>query len=151
MIHDSLKNAATAYSLNPRLKTAFEYIKNNDLSKMAPGKITLDGENLFISIMEIDGKKKEDAKTEAHKKYIDIQVVLLGQETMGWIAIENCKNKIDAYNPDKDIIFFKDRPTSYVTVNPGEFSIFFPEDAHAPAIGKGPIKKIIVKVLASFN
>jgi biofilm protein TabA len=147
MIHDSLNNAATYFSLNPRFQKAFEYILNKDLSKVAPSKIVLGGDDLYLSVAEIDGKKKEAAKVEAHKKYIDIQVVLNGQETMGWASIERCKEEIDPYNPVKDIIFYKEKPTSYMTVNPGEFVIFFPEDGHAPAIGDGPIKKIIVKVV----
>lgn len=148
MVHDSLKNAAAYFQLDSHFKQAFDYIINNDLSKMTPGKFFLDGDNLYISIMEIEGKKKEVANIEAHKKYIDIQVILTGQETMGWTAIENCREETGPYDFDKDIIFFKDKPTSYITVNPGEFAIFFPEDGHAPAIGDGPIKKIVIKVLA---
>ena len=147
MILDSLKNASASFSLNPRFKKAFDYIKNNDLAKMEPGKIVLDGDNLFISLVEIDGKKPEVAKMEAHKKYIDIQIVLVGQEMMGWSAIENCKREIAPYNAENDIIFYTDKPTSYITVNPGEFAIFFTEDGHAPAISNGRIKKAIVKVL----
>ena len=148
MVHDSLKNVATYFPLNSSFKQAFDYIKNNDLSKMEPGKIVLDGDNLYISIMEVEGKEKEVTRIEAHKKYIDIQVVLIGQETMGWKAIENCRKETEPYNPNKDVIFFDDKPVSYITVNPGEFAIFFPKDGHAPAIGDGAIKKIVVKVLA---
>ena len=147
MILDSLKNAAASVSLNPRFKQAFDFILNNDLSKMEPGKIVLDGDNLFVSLVEITGKKPEEAKMEAHRKYIDIQVVLTGQEKMGWTAIESCTHETDPYSAEKDIIFYTDKPTTYLTVNPGQFAIFFPEDGHAPAIGDGPIKKAIVKVL----
>lgn len=147
MILDSLKNAAASALLNPRFKQAFDYIENNNLSKMEPGKIVLDGDNLYISIMEMEGKKPDVAKMEAHIKYIDIQVVLVGQETMGWTAIEHCINEIEPYNSEKDIVFYTDEPTTYVTVNPGEFAIFFPEDGHAPAISDGLIKKAVVKVL----
>jgi len=147
MILDSLKNATASVSLNPRFKQAFDFILNNDLSKMEPGKIVLDGDNLFISLVEITGKKPEDAKMEAHRKYIDIQIVLAGQETMGWTAIDSCTSETDPYSAENDIIFYTDKPTTYLTVNPGQFVIFFPEDGHAPAIGNGPIKKAIVKVL----
>jgi biofilm protein TabA len=147
MILDSLKNATASLPLNARFKQAFEFIRNNDLSKMEPGKTILDGDKLYITIMDIEGKTPEVAKMEAHKKYIDIQVVISGQETMGWTAIEHCTHESDAYNPDKDIIFYTDKPTTYVTVNPGEFVLFFPEDGHAPAIGKGAIRKAVVKVL----
>jgi YhcH/YjgK/YiaL family protein len=147
MVLDSLKNSGKYFSLNPYFKKAFEYIAANDLSKSEPGKIILDGDNLYISVMEIEGKKPENAKMEAHKKYIDIQVVLEGVETMGWLSIDNCKEELESYNEQKDIIFYKDKPTANVVVNPGEFTIFFPEDGHAPAIGEGHIKKAVIKIL----
>lgn len=147
MILDSLKNAASILALNPLFKQAFDFIQNNDLSKMELGKTILDGDKLFISVMENEGKAPEAAKMESHVKYIDIQVVISGSETMGWTAIENCTDALEPYNAEKDLQFFSTKPTSMVTVNPGEFAIFFPEDGHAPGIGKGLIKKAVVKVL----
>jgi len=147
MILDSLKNAASVRNLNPLFKQAFEFIEKNDLSKMEPGKTIIDGDKLFISVMEIDGKTPEAAKMESHVKYIDIQVVISGVETMGWAAIEHCTDAIEPYDKEKDLQFFTNKPTTLLTVYPGEFAIFFPEDGHAPGIGKGPIKKAVVKVL----
>jgi len=147
MILDSLKNAASTLALNPLFKQAFEFIQKNDLSKMELGKTILDGDKLFISVMEIDGKLPEAAKMESHVKYIDIQVVLSGVETMGWTAIEHCTEAIEPYNAEKDLQFFADKPSTLITVHPGEFAIFFPEDGHAPGIGNGLIKKAVVKVL----
>jgi len=147
MILDSLKNASSVLALHPLFKQAFEFIQNNDLSNMELGKTILDGDKLFISVMENEGKAPEAAKMESHVKYIDIQVVISGVETMGWTAIEHCTDALEPYNADKDLQFFSNKPTSMVTVNPGEFAIFFPEDGHAPGIGNGLIKKAVVKVL----
>lgn len=147
MILDSLRNASSTLALNPLFKKAFEFIQSNDLSTMEPGKTFIDGDNLFISVMEIDGKTPEAAKMESHRKYIDIQVVISGVETMGWTAIEHCTDAIEPYNVEKDLQFFTNKPSTYLTVNPGEFAVFFPEDGHAPGIGDGPIKKAVVKVL----
>ena len=49
-------------------------------------------------------------------------------------------------NEEKDIAFFVDRPTAYTKIYPGQFAIYFPEDGHAPGIGEGNIRKVIVKV-----
>jgi YhcH/YjgK/YiaL family protein len=147
MILDSLKDSTTYFNLNPRFRQAFDFIRENNLADMAAGKYTLDGENLFITIAEIDGKAAGEAKTEAHRKYIDIQIVLCGQEIMGWTAVEKCQHVSESYHAEQDIIFYEDKPTTYLTVNPGEFVVFFPEDGHAPAIGNGRIKKAVVKVL----
>jgi len=147
MILDSLKNAPIYLPFNFLFNKAFDFIEKNDLTKMEPGKYVLDGDNLILTIAEIDGKNQNIAKLETHKKYIDIQLVLCGQETMGWAALEKCTHETEPYNPEKDITFYSDKATTYLTVNPGEFVVFFPDDAHAPAIGTGPIKKAIVKVL----
>lgn len=147
MILDSLRNASSTSALNPLFKKAFEFIQSNDLSKMEPGKTLIDGDKLFISVMEIDGKTPEAAKMESHRKYIDIQVVISGVETMGWTAIEHCTDAIEPYNGEKDLQFFTNKPSTYLTVHPGEFAVFFPEDGHAPGIGNGPIKKAVLKVL----
>jgi|WetSurMetagenome_2_1015567.scaffolds.fasta_scaffold123657_2 biofilm protein TabA len=148
MILDSLNNASKYFHLNSYFKQAFEFIQKKDLVNMKSGKYFLDGDNLYLSIAEIDGKEQGSSRIEAHKKYIDIQIVLCGQETMGWKPLELCTHEIDSYNSIKDITFFTDRPSTYFTVNPDEFTVFFPEDGHAPAIGNGPIKKVVVKVLA---
>ncbi|MFL5787553.1 MAG: YhcH/YjgK/YiaL family protein [Flavisolibacter sp.] len=62
----------------------------------------------------------------------------------------NTRNKCvdikDPYNAEKDVIFFKDKPDMYFELNAGQFAIFYPEDVHAPMIGEGPIKKLVVKV-----
>ncbi|MDP4277327.1 MAG: YhcH/YjgK/YiaL family protein [Bacteroidota bacterium] len=147
MILDSLKNSDAYCALHPLLKKAFDYIKSHDLSVIEPGKIVVDGDRLFISVSELNGKTPEAAKMEGHQKYIDIQIVLKGEEKMGWTAIEHCTHVLEPYNSEKDIAFFTDKPTAFIDVQPGEFVIFFPEDGHAPAIGDGPIKKAIVKVL----
>lgn len=146
MVLGSLKNTEAAERLHPLFKQAFDYIKANDLTKAEPGKIELDGKNLFIAVAEITGKTPEAARMETHNQYIDIQIPVVGVETMGWLAGEKCVTVTDAYNADKDITFFADAPSNYIKVQPGEFAIFFPEDGHAPAIGEGFIKKLIVKV-----
>lgn len=147
MVLDSLKNCDAYVALHPLFKQAFDFLNQNDLSSMEPGKTVLIEGKLTVSIMEVEGKTPENAKLEAHQRYIDIQTVISGSEAHGWLPIEACKQETAPYNAEKDIVFFTDTPTSRIAVQPGEFVIFFPEDGHAPCIGQGPIKKAVVKVL----
>jgi len=147
MIVDSLTNSASIEQMHPLFKKAFDFLRTTDFSTINPGKIQLDGERLFASIVETEGKTKEKAKLETHNTYIDIQMPIEGIETMGWLAGKNCVNEVESYNAEKDITFFTDKPSTYIQVQPYEFAVFFPEDGHAPAIAEGVIKKIIVKVL----
>jgi biofilm protein TabA len=65
---------------------------------------------------------------------------------MGWKPRENCTSQRGEYNAEKDVVFYNDAPEMYFQLNDGQFAIFFPEDVHAPMIGEGPIKKLVVKV-----
>jgi YhcH/YjgK/YiaL family protein len=146
MVLESITNTANIEKLHPSFAKAFNYIKSQDFISMEPCKIELDDKNLFIIVSESTGKDIDEVKMETHNKYIDIQIPIIGTETMGWIAKNNLKNELSPYNPDKDITFYTDKPAAYIVVNSGDFAIFFPEDGHAPGIGEGVIKKIIVKV-----
>ncbi|MEI6752637.1 MAG: YhcH/YjgK/YiaL family protein [Paludibacter sp.] len=147
MILDELKNAAQYESVHPRFKKAFEFLLKTDLETFPLGKTEIDGLDLFVNVQEIVGKSAEEAIMETHKKYIDIQVPITAPETMGWIAVNNLKETTQEYNPEKDVAFFADKATSFVNVQPRQFAIFFPEDAHQPGIAQGKHKKVIVKVL----
>lgn len=149
MIIGSLKNTERIEALNPHFKKVFDYIKSHDLSAVAAGKIDIDGDNAWINVSEVQGKEKADAKMESHNTYIDIQLPLKGQETFGWQARELLKDEKDGgYNAVKDITFYAGEAPLYFTLTPGEFGVFFPEDGHAPCIGQGTIKKVVVKVKA---
>ena len=67
-------------------------------------------------------------------------------ETYGWKPREKCKMQNGAYNPEKDVRFFSDAPDMFFQLTDGQFAVFFPEDVHAPMIGEGEIKKVVIKV-----
>ena len=146
MILESLNNTEKVERLHPLFKKAFDYIKATDFSKMEDGKYELDGTRLFISVVTLFGKDKKEAAIETHKKYIDIQLPLLGVEKIGWKPGSELQEVSTPYDEDKDIAFYVDRATAYTKIYPGQFAVYFPEDGHAPGIGEGSIRKVIVKV-----
>lgn len=146
MVIDSLSNAKKYFHLHKNFAKAFEFILKQDLSAMEPAKYPVDGDEIHASFMVKDGVKAADAKFEAHNNYIDIQVCPSGEEQMGWKPRQTCTNPAGEYNTEKDVIFYKDQPDTYFNLQAGQFAIFFPEDVHAPMIGEGPIKKLVVKV-----
>lgn len=138
---------AKLHALFPEL---FEFVLNNDLSKFAPGRIVLRRDNLFINIVETTLKPADEQKMEAHRQYIDVHIPLNGPETCGVTDIRDLTVESDEpFNEADDYALYSERARNYFTVHPGEFYIVFPEDAHAPAIGEGTIKKVIAKVEAS--
>ncbi len=146
MIIDNLSNAKKYFSLNPRFEKAFNFIQSNDLSQLEEKKYEVDGKEVYATYMVRQGLAPEAAKHEAHDSYIDIQLCVAGKESFGWSYRPDCKSVKDAYNPEKDIIFYADKPDTFVEIKPGQFVILFPEDVHMPLVGSGEIKKLVVKV-----
>ena len=86
------------------------------------------------------------SKFECHNKHIDIQLCIHGTEQIGWKPREKCSNENGGYNPEKDVQLYNESPDMYFQLTDGQFAIFFPEDVHAPMIGEGQIKKLVIKV-----
>ena len=146
MIVSNLQNSERVEGLHPLFKKLFDYVKANDLLNAPLGRIELDGDNLFINNVNSECIPAEKQVLEMHREYIDVHILLTGKETIGWNAIEDLKNITREYQKEGDCALSDDRPTTCVTLQPGEFCITFPEDTHAPIIGEGKIRKLIGKV-----
>ena len=146
MIFSSLSQSDRYAALHPLFSRAFDYIRNTDLFALAPGRYHILGEDLIAIVEHAPGKTREVAKLEAHQRYIDIQLVLDGIEEMGWKPLADCYNPVSEHSMEKDIRFFHDAIASWITVPPDHFCIFFPEDAHAPLVADGQVRKVIFKI-----
>ncbi len=146
MIIGSLEHSQRIESLHPQFKVAFDYIKNHDLLNAPLERIELDGDNLFINNVNPECVAKEKQVLEAHKQYLDIHVLLEGQECMGWKNIDDCGTPSKAYDENDDYMLFDQAASTYIDLLPGQFAIVYPEDAHAPLIGSGKIRKLVVKI-----
>ena len=114
---------------------------------MEPGIHELEGRDIYVNVMERELKQRADAKLEVHNEYIDIQVLISGkEESFGWSERKDLSQPQGEFNKEKDIQLFDDEPQTYYTLRPGQFTILFPEDGHAPMVGEGTVRKIIVKV-----
>lgn len=149
MIFDTLANADRYAVLHPLFPLAFEFLRNTDLNALEPGRYPIEEERLFAIVESAPGRSREQAKLECHRKYIDIQMVLAGTDEMGWKPLQDCCEPIADYRAEKDIQFFHDDPASWILTPPGAFCIFFPQDAHAPLVSNGQIRKVILKIAAA--
>jgi biofilm protein TabA len=148
MIIDSLSNAKKYFCVHPLFAKAFEYIQSQNLEIIEPGTYDISGDQLKAIVSDKAGKTLEEstAKFECHDKHIDIQLCIKGKEKIGWKPRNTCSQQKAEYNPEKDVTFFKDAPDMYFQLTGGQFAIFFPDDVHAPMIGEGEIKKMVIKV-----
>jgi YhcH/YjgK/YiaL family protein len=157
MIIDKIENSHIYNGLGKRIEKAFEYINYTDLKNIQPGKYEIDGENIFALISEYKTKLESEGKLEAHRKYIDVQYVISGEELMGYSPLGNPafagatagrQQILEPYKEENDIMFFTGEK-SFVKVSSGMFAIFFPEDVHMPGINTkkiSDVKKLVIKV-----
>ena len=145
MVIDKIENLEKYASLNPLFSQAIEFLKSTDLNAHEIGKVKLQGDDLVVNFAQARPKTKEEAKLETHNRFIDIQIPLDGVEVMGYTPRADLPEA--EYNAEKDITFYPGLAESYLTINPGMFAIFFPEDGHAPGVTPDGVKKVIVKVL----
>jgi biofilm protein TabA len=147
MIIDTLASAEKYYGLHKNFKAAFEYLNAQNLETIEVGKYDIaDGLKAIVSDNEGKTAAVSAEKFECHNKNIDIQVCIRGNESIGWKPRNDCKAPKGEYNDEKDVLFYNDAPDMHFALKGGQFVIFFPEDVHAPMIGEGLIKKLVVKV-----
>lgn len=146
MILDTLAESGRYRGLHPLFARAFDFLNDTDLHALEPGKHTVLGEQVFAIVEACMGRSRAEARLECHRRYIDIQLVLAGVDEMGWKPLAECVEQATEYDAARDIQFFKDAPASWIATPPGSFCLFFPNDAHAPLVSGGLIRKVVVKV-----
>jgi len=149
MIFDQIQNAAKFKTLSKNLDIAFSYLMETNLEALTPGKHFILDDKIYASVSEYNTKEKNEIDWEAHKKYIDIQSLLSGEEIIGHAQLNDMK-LIKEYDEGRDIAFFHGSGNN-ITLKPGLFAVFFPYDAHKPGLiylKSGLVKKLVIKVLS---
>jgi YhcH/YjgK/YiaL family protein len=147
MIIDTLENAGRYECLHTRFKAAFHFLNNTNLAAQQEGRFEIDGDRLFVLTQTYQTKPLEGGKLEAHRKYIDIQFVVSGEEYIGYAPLTDQK-PVEPFNTDKDIGFYHG-DASFTKISAGMFAIFYPNDAHLPSRylqTTTSVKKIVIKV-----
>lgn len=150
MILDRLENAAAWRRLGPGLAAAMDWIAGTDFARLEPGRYASAFPGVF-AVLKLDRTRPvEQAEWEAHRRYIDVQCVLRGRETMGWASLRDRWPVHRPYDPATDLEFFQARG-GLLSVPAGSFVIFTPQDIHAPGLA-GPgqpeaeVLKVVIKV-----
>lgn len=147
MILTDLKNLRRYECLNKHFTALISYLESNELLAASLGRITVDGDNVFINNICISGVPPESQVLEMHKKYIDVHILLEGSETIGIKSLTQIDSFSKEYDEEGDCMISEEQASYYINMIPGSIMICFPEDAHAPAIGNGVIRKAIAKVV----
>ena len=148
MIVDRIENAMMYRSVGARVSAALNYLRQTDFSSVPDGRHELDGDRLFAVVQRYRTKPPQEARWEAHRKYVDVQYVVAGQERMGYAPLSDGLAIRKPYDPEKDLIFYDVRGDLF-EVTAGGLAIFAPQDVHAPglAAGEPPVVGEVLKVV----
>lgn len=146
MILDDIKNHQLYKNIDHNLALGLDYIVKTNFSEISPGKYNIKGEDVFAIVDEYFTKQEEESELEAHRKYVDIQYMINGEEYIQVAPLN--QQKISKDFPENDLTFYKGKGQK-IKLSAGQFMIFFQTDAHGPGIQiqqSEQVKKVVVKV-----
>jgi biofilm protein TabA len=151
MIVAELEHMTPEVAPSPNLQRALEFLRQVRGADLPDGRIEIDGDRVFALVQSYETAGAGDPVIlEAHRKYIDVQYVVAGQEVIGWALTDHVPVTVD-YEEAKEAWFgaIPASSTTFVHLTAGEVAIFHPTDGHAPRLAAGTssaVKKIVVKV-----
>ena len=148
MIFGNINQEKTYEFLPENVKACFKYVKEHDLLNYEKGTHKINGDNLYVNVAEYTTVKREERFWEAHKKYIDVHMIIEGKES---IDVSFCDDmQIKSFDENRDFVELTGEEKATVNlINKGDFLICYPEDAHRTAImcqQSQTIKKAIFKI-----
>jgi len=151
MVVTDLEHMAEQIVMTPGMKKALDFIKKAQGQDLPDGRTDVDGDKVYVMVQSYDTiVPGNQPKLEAHKKYIDVQYVVKGEEVVGW-ALAYRLHETMAYDAAKDVWLgtMPAKDMTPVRLSAGQAAILWPTDAHAPRLAAGVpsfVKKLVVKV-----
>ena len=147
MIYDTLAHIQAYQGIHPGVYRGLELLRDTDFSRLEDRRYEVDGEDLYFFLQSYDSKPVNDTP-EAHRKYIDIQFLIQGEEKIGVAPLEDMTEEVEAH-PDRDLWLYHGPASASFVLEGDKFVVAFPGDAHAPCIAVDApeqVHKVVVKV-----
>ncbi|MDM3467364.1 N-acetylneuraminate anomerase [Citrobacter sp. Cb041] len=152
MMSDELRSLPSA-GLHPVLQQALTLAVAANPQEKTPGRYELQGDNIFMNVMQFATQSPEQKKAELHREYIDIQVLLSGEERILFGMTDSARQCEEMHVEDDYQLCSLIADEQAMVLKPGRFVIFMPGEPHKPGcVVKAPmdIKKVVIKVRASL-
>ena len=150
MIFDTTANAAKYKGLSPQMDYAMDLVGKIEESGFSFDVDLPAGDGVRVVRLNYETNPYEKSIFEAHRKEIDVMVLIEGSETIGWKPLADLASLSKEYSEDGDCLLSEDKAgTMLMPMKVGRFCVFFPQDAHMPGMNDGEkqaVKKIILKV-----
>ena len=150
MIVSDLDHVDHQIAVTPGLQKAFSFLRSSNIHSLPDGRVEIDGDRVFALVQRYETMITDVPKLECHRKYIDVQFIVSGEEVIGWAPLSRM-TITEAYDAGKDICFGTVATGKWTRayLQAGQLAVLWPEDGHAPKLASGaslPVMKIVVKV-----
>jgi YhcH/YjgK/YiaL family protein len=149
MIIDRVENGRLYEPVHKRFQKAFAVLRDPAIAQKPDGRYAVDGDDLYYIVQHYTTKPIDQGRFESHKKYIDIQALIAGQEILGWSPIQGLEI-VEPYDEAKDIMFYRVGTIQAQTrLEPGLFCLLYPNDAHLPSCQvacPAAVHKVVFKI-----
>jgi len=149
MIVDRIENARLYTPLHKRFEKAFAALMDPAIARKPDGRYRIDGDDVYYMVQHYTTKPVDQTRFESHKKYIDIQALIAGQELLGYSPTAGLEVTVP-YDEQKDIMFYHvGTMMAQTRLEPGVFCILFPHDAHLPSCQitcPSEVHKVVFKI-----
>jgi biofilm protein TabA len=151
MIVGELLSITTQAALNSRIVQALNFLSGTQLAELPDGQIEIAGSQVFAILSTYHTHPiAETIEIEGHRKYLDFQYIVQGEELIGWVP----ETAVPAKSPydDKREAWLGRLPAgelSWIRLTSGLGMLLYPDDGHAPQYAPGEpslVRKIVVKI-----
>ena len=148
MIVDKIENLRLYEGAIEGLKEANDFLEDFLKGEKKEGKYEIDGENVFAFVSRYEPNTfSDDMKFEAHRKYIDLQAIIEGDERIDWANLNEVEEVSEEFSKGGDIAFYKGEEKIKICLHAGEAALLLPLDAHKPGIRFTDCKNVLKAVV----
>lgn len=147
MVFGNIRDLKDYSYLEEEVLKCFTYASEHDLLSYEKGGHEIEGDDLFVNIVEYETTTAENRFWEAHRQYLDLHLMLKGAEQIDVNFIDNMEQK--EFVPKDDFLPMEGEPNGHVVLREGDFLLCYPKDGHRTAVQVGSpetIKKAIFKI-----
>ena len=147
MVFGNIKDIKAYGMLEEQVLMCLKWAKEHDLTGLSAGRHEIDGERLFVNIVEYRTTTAQERFWEAHREYLDVHLMLTGTEQIDLNFISNMDVK--EYQKETDFLPMDGEKKVSVVLEEGDYLVCYPGDGHRTAVAvekPSDIKKAIFKV-----
>ncbi|GAB2638851.1 YhcH/YjgK/YiaL family protein [Vibrio panuliri] len=149
MFQGNLSELDSYQHLPNKLLSVIQQVKQRINENVENGRYPLEGEDVFFFVVDDNTQRLNERRSECHRKYVDVQILLAGEERFGY-SLQPFQTIAEDLLEAKDIAFSEDIVNEQFTdLNPGDFIIFNVAQPHRPLVAINqpmPVRKAIIKV-----